>query len=410
MGGPGKFLKENFSGNITVLKGKSILLGITGSVAAYKSIELIKRLREEEASVRVIMTGASKRFITPLSIELAAGDRVYSDMFETPLSHISLPADSDLFVIAPATANIIGKYANGIADDLLSTALLAYNGTVIIAPAMNWRMYENRAFRKGLNYLSSIGVKTVGPEHGNLACGEEGVGRMADVERIMESIITALTKQDLAGEQVLVTAGPTREYIDPIRYLSNRSSGKMGCALAKIARRRGAEVTLICGPLSVAPPDDIDNVITVETADSMYAAVMENLPMSSIFIMSAAVADFMPVETKESKIEKKDKLQLNLVKTRDILESVGGLKNKPFTVGFAAETGYRPDRARKKLLGKDIDMIVFNDVSQKDAGFDTDTNEVVIIDRDVEKKLPLMSKKDVSMAIFDRILELKDNR
>lgn len=393
-----------------MLKGKSILLGITGSVAAYKSIELIKRLREEGASVKVIMTGASKRFITPLSIELAAGDRVYSDMFETPLSHISLPADSDLFVIAPATANIIGKYANGIADDLLSTALLAYNGTVIIAPAMNWRMYENRVFRKSLNYLSSVGVKTVGPGRGSLACGEEGVGRMADVEDIVESIITALTKQDLAGEQVLVTAGPTREYLDPIRYISNRSSGRMGCALARIAKRRGAEVTLISGPLSITPPDNVDNIITVETAEAMYAAVMETLPMASIFIMSAAVADFMPVESKESKIEKKDRLQLSLVKTKDILESVGKLKNKPFTVGFSAETGPRIDRARKKLLGKDIDMIVFNDVSRKGAGFDADTNEVVVIDRDREEKLPMMSKKDVAVAIFDRILELKDNR
>ena len=394
-----------------MLKGKSVLLGITGSVAAYKSIELIKRLKEEGASVSVIMTEASKRFITPLSIELAAGSRVYSDMFEAPLSHISLPAGADLMVIAPATANIIGKYANGIADDMLSTALLAFNGPggVIIAPAMNWRMYENRAFRKNLSSLESLEAKVVGPERGSLACGEEGRGRMADIEKIMEAVIASLTKQDLAGEQVLVTAGPTREYIDPIRYISNRSSGRMGYALALAAKRRGAEVTLVSGPAAVSPPGGIE-VIRVETASEMYAAVMDNLPMSSLFIMSAAVADFMPVETKASKIEKKDKMPLNLVKTRDILEEVGKLKNKPFTVGFSAETGQRLDRARKKLLGKDIDMIVFNDVSRKGAGFDVDTNEVVIIDRTGEKKFPLMSKKDVAMAIFDRILDLKDNR
>ncbi|HEX8947485.1 MAG TPA: bifunctional phosphopantothenoylcysteine decarboxylase/phosphopantothenate--cysteine ligase CoaBC [Dissulfurispiraceae bacterium] len=394
-----------------MLKGKSVLLGITGSVAAYKSIELIKRLKEEGASVSVIMTEASKHFITPLSIELAAGSRVYSDMFEAPLSHISLPAGADLMVIAPATANIIGKYANGIADDMLSTALLAFNGPggVIVAPAMNWRMYENRAFRKNLSSLESLEAKIVGPERGSLACGEEGMGRMADMEKIMEAVIASLTKQDLAGEQVLVTAGPTREYIDPIRYISNRSSGRMGYALALAAKRRGAEVTLVSGPASVSPPGGIE-VIRVETANEMYAAVMDSLPMSSLFIMSAAVADFMPVETKASKIEKKDKMPLNLVKTRDILEEVGKLKNKPFTVGFSAETGQRLDRARKKLLGKDIDMIVFNDVSRKGAGFDVDTNEVVIIDRTGEKKLPLMSKKDVAMEIFDRILDLKDNR
>lgn len=392
-----------------MLKDKTILLGITGSVAAYKSIELIKRLGQEGASVRVIMTEASKRFITPLSIELAAGEKVYSDMFESPLSHVGLPADSDLFVVAPATANIIGKYANGIADDMLSTALLAFNGPpgrLIMSPAMNWRMYDNQMFQKNLQRLVSVGVITVGPEKGSLACGEEGMGRMADVGKIMEAVITALTKQDLAGEQVLVSAGPTREYVDPVRFISNRSSGKMGYALAMAAKRRGAEVTLISGPVSLSRPYGVD-VINVETADEMRTAVMDHIPMSSIFIMSAAVADFMTLDKENSKIEKKDKLVLNLVKTRDILEEVGKLKNKPFTVGFAAETGHRLDRARKKLIGKDIDMIVFNDVSQKGAGFDTDTNEVVLIDRAEERKLPLMSKKDVARSIFDRIIEIK---
>ena len=391
------------------MKGKSILLGITGSVAAYKAIDLIKQLKQEGASVRVIMTEASKRFITPLSIELAAGDRSYSDMFGDPLSHISLPAGADLFLVAPATANIIGKYANGIADDMLSTALLAYTGKVIMAPAMNWRMYENRVFRKNLQYLESVGVKAVGPERGSLACGEEGIGRMADTGKLIEAAVTALTSQDLAGEQVLVTAGPTREYLDPVRYISNRSSGKMGYALATVAKRRGAEVTLISVPVALTPPDGVD-VIRVETAAEMHAAVMDNIPMYSMFIMSAAVADFMAADAKNSKIEKKDGLQLNLVKTRDILEEAGRLKKKPFTVGFSAETGHRLDRARKKLLGKDIDMIVFNDVSRQGAGFDVDTNEVVIIDRGGEKKLPLMSKKNVALAIFDRILDLKENR
>ncbi|MCL4457911.1 MAG: bifunctional phosphopantothenoylcysteine decarboxylase/phosphopantothenate--cysteine ligase CoaBC [Nitrospirae bacterium] len=395
-----------------MLKDRSILLGITGSVAAYKSLELIKGFVKDGASVKVIMTEAAKRFITPMSVEIASGGNVYCDMFESPLSHVSLPADADLFVIAPATANIISKYANGIADNLLSTSLLAFNGRVIIAPAMNWRMYENAVFQKNLHYLLSLGVKTVGPERGSLACGEEGMGRMADVEKIIEAVRTSLSKQDLAGEQVLVTAGPTREYIDPVRYISNRSSGKMGYAIAKIAKRRGADVTLISGPTAIKPPDGVE-VINVETADEMHASVMDNVPMSSIFIMSAAVADFVPAETKNSKIEKKEKFSLNLVKTSDILEEAGRFKNKPFIAGFSAETGNRLDRARKKLVNKNIDMIVFNDVSKAGSGFDADTNEVVIIHRDKEgeiheQPLQLMSKEDVASALFDMIVSLKN--
>ncbi|MBI5212576.1 MAG: bifunctional phosphopantothenoylcysteine decarboxylase/phosphopantothenate--cysteine ligase CoaBC [Nitrospirae bacterium] len=395
-----------------MLKDRSILLGITGSVAAYKSLELIKGFVKDGASVKVIMTGAAKRFITPMSVEIASGGNVYCDMFESPLSHVSLPADADLFVIAPATANIISKYAGGIADDLLSTSLLAFNGKIIIAPAMNWRMYENPIFQKNLHYLLSLGVKAVGPEHGSLACGEEGMGRMADVEKITEAVMTSLSKQDLAGEQVLVTAGPTREYIDPVRYISNRSSGKMGYAIAKIAKRRGADVTLISGPTAIKPPDGIE-VINVETADEMHASVMDNVPMSSIFIMSAAVADFVPVEAKNTKIEKKEKFSLNLVKTSDILEEAGRFKNKPFIAGFSAETGNRLDRARKKLVNKNIDMIVFNDVSKAGSGFDADTNEVVIIYRGKEgeiheQPLQLMSKEDVASALFDMIASLKN--
>ncbi|MGO9015719.1 MAG: bifunctional phosphopantothenoylcysteine decarboxylase/phosphopantothenate--cysteine ligase CoaBC [Dissulfurispiraceae bacterium] len=391
-----------------MLKGKSILLGITGSVAAYKAIDLIKILKQEGASVRVIMTEASKRFVTPLSVELAAGEHVYADMFEFPLSHVSLPSSAELFIVAPATANSISKYAQGIADDMLSTTLLAFNGKVIMAPAMNWRMYENQVFQKNLHYLTSLGVHFIGPERGPLACGEEGIGRMTDNEKILECAIAALTKQDLAGEQVLVTAGPTREYLDPVRYITNRSSGKMGYALARIARRRGAEVTLISGPVSITPPAGVD-IIFAESSEDMYRAVMDNIPMSTLFLMAAAVADFTPAESKNSKIEKKDKFSLNLLKTTDILEAVGKLRQRPFAAGFSAETGPRIDRARRKLTSKNIDMIVFNDVSSKDAGFDVDTNEVVIIDRERERKLPVMDKEDVAGAIFDRILELKYN-
>lgn len=392
-----------------MLKGKSVLLGITGSVAAYKSIDIIKRLKQEGASVRVIMTEASKRFVTPLSIELAAGEGVYADMFESPLSHVNLPAGADLFLVAPATANCISKYAQGIADNMLGASLLAFGGQpdrVLMAPAMNWRMYENPVFQKNLNYLVSLGVQFAGPEKGSLACGEEGMGRMADIENILEAVVTALTRHDLAGEQVLVTAGPTREYIDPVRYITNRSSGKMGYALARAARRRGADVTLISGPVSIRPPGGVD-VLFVESAREMYSVVMDSLPMSSLFIMSAAVADFMAAEPKANKIEKKDNFSLNLLKTTDILEAVGRLKKRPFTVGFSAETGPGIDRARRKLTAKNVDMIVFNDVAKKDSGFDVDTNEVVIIDREGERKLPLMQKDKVAAMILDRVLELK---
>ncbi len=393
-----------------MVAGKSVLLGITGSVAAYKAIDLIKRLKQQGASVRVIMTDASMQFITPLSIEIASAEKVYCDMFESPLSHISLAAGADMFVIAPATANIIGKYANGIADDLLSTALLAFNGPpgrVIIAPAMNWRMFEHPALQKNLMSLISAGVKTVGPSRGNLACGEEGIGKMADIEEIMEAIQSGFTKQDLKGEKVLVTAGPTREYIDPVRFICNRSSGKMGYAIARIAKRRGADVSLISGHVSINPPYGV-NLINAETASDMHKAVMDNIKNTSILIMAAAVADFAPACPESSKIEKSEKLSLNLIKTSDILKDVGALKDRPFTAGFSAETGSGIDRARRKMRDKKIDMIVFNDVTKAGSGFDVDTNEVVIIDTKREKTLPLLTKEGVAEALFDRIAELRN--
>ena len=388
-----------------MLKGRSVIVGVAGSVAAYKTIDLVKVLRNGGAAVSVIMTSAAQRFITPLSMQIASQNIVYTDLFEHPLSHISLPASADLFVIAPASANIIGKYAGAIADDMLSTTLLAFDGTVIVAPAMNWRMYENPILRKQLDYLISLGVKTVGPEKGDLACGEEGIGRMAAVGRIMDAVHTAFTPQDLKGEHVLITAGPTREHLDPVRFLSNRSSGKMGYALAMIAKRRGAEVTLISGPVSLEPPHGVE-MVRVETARDMHEAVMGNISDCSIFIMCAAVADFAPSKVHEMKIEKTESLSLNMKMNPDILLATSTLDKRPFTVGFSAETGDRIDRARKKLAGKKADMIVFNDVSKKDAGFDVDTNEVTLIDNEGEKALPLMTKDEVASAIFDRIAEL----
>jgi len=389
-----------------VLRNKSILLGVTGGVAAYKAVDLIRRLREEGSSVTVIMTEAAKNFITPLSLEVASQDRVYSDLFSDPMAHITLPFNADVMVIAPATANIIGKFARGIADDLLSTSLLSFRGKVIIAPAMNWRMYENPVFQENLRYLLSRGVIQVGPEKGGLACGEEGLGRMSDVSEIVESIKSSLTKKDLLKEKVIVTAGPTREYLDPVRFMSNRSSGRMGYAIASAALRRGAEVTLISGHSSLNLPKGV-NFIPVETAADMFEAVNKELNLSTVLIMSAAVSDFMPSKKFKNKIEKSGELLLKLKKTPDILSEVGKKKNRPFIIGFAAEAGRGVERAEKKLKEKNMDMIIFNDVTEVGSGFDVDTNKVVIIDKEKKIKLPLMSKNSVADAILDRLVEIR---
>jgi phosphopantothenoylcysteine decarboxylase/phosphopantothenate--cysteine ligase len=346
-----------------VLRSKSVLLGVTGGVAAYKTIDLVRRLREEDSSVAVIMTRAAGNFVTPLSLEIASGNKVYSDLFDNPMTHITLPARADVMVIAPATANIIGKFAAGLADDLLSTCLLSFRGKVVIAPSMNWRMYENPVFRNNLNSILSRGVIQVGPEKGSLACGEEGIGRMADIPDIIESIRAALTEKDLSGRKVVVTAGPTREYLDPVRFLSNRSSGKMGYAVARAALRRGAEVVLISGPAHLDQPKGL-NFIHVETATEMRDAVIRELPSSDVLIMCAAVSDFMPQKTSGRKVEKKDGLLLRLSPAPDIISEAARKRNAPFIIGFAAETGAAKEKARKKLREKKIDLIVFNDVKE----------------------------------------------
>jgi phosphopantothenoylcysteine decarboxylase/phosphopantothenate--cysteine ligase len=389
-----------------VLRNKSILLGVTGGVAAYKAVDLIRRLREEGSSVTVIMTEAAKNFIAPLSLEVASQNRVYSDLFSDPMAHIMLPANADIMVIAPATANIIGKFARGIADNLLSTSLLSFRGKVIIAPAMNWRMYENPIFQENLRYLLSLGVIQVGPEKGALACGEEGMGRMSGVSEIIESIKSSITKKDLVKEKVIVTAGPTREYLDPVRFISNRSSGRMGYAIASAALRRGAQVTLISGHSSLNPAKGV-NFISVETAADMLGAVNKELNLSTVLIMSAAVSDFMPAEKHKKKIEKSGELLLRLNKTPDILSEIGKKKNRPFIIGFAAETGGRIERAEKKLKEKNMDMIIFNDVTEAGSGFDVDTNRVVIIDKEKKIELPLLSKNSVADAILDRLVEIR---
>jgi phosphopantothenoylcysteine decarboxylase/phosphopantothenate--cysteine ligase len=351
------------------------------------------------------MTEAAQYFVTPLALEIASRNKVYLDLFSTPMAHITLPEKADAMLIAPATADMVAKMALGIADDLLSTCLLSFHGHLAIAPAMNWRMYQHSAFQANLNTLRSRGVLVIGPEKGSLACGEEGVGRMSDTADIVHAVNFLLTDKDLVNERILVTAGPTREYLDPVRFLSNRSSGRMGYAIARAARSRGAHVTLISGHSALPRPWGVD-FIAVDTADEMYGAVRKKLSSSSVLIMSAAVADYMPAEKPPGKRGKTKGLTLQLKQTPDIISFAGRKRKKPFIIGFSAETGPGTERARMKLKTKKMDMIIFNDVSEPGSGFDTDTNRITIIDRQGEISTSLLTKDSAAHAILDRMREI----
>jgi phosphopantothenoylcysteine decarboxylase/phosphopantothenate--cysteine ligase len=388
-----------------LLRNKKLLLGVTGSVAAYKSVDLIRRLKEEEASVTVVMTDASKRFVTPLSLELASGGRVFSGLFDDPIAHIELAREADLMLVAPATANTIGKFSTGLANDLLSTCFLAFGGRVVVAPAMNWRMYQSPLFQRNLEGLKSMGVVEVPPGEGLLACGEEGKGRMASIPAIIDAAKSALAERDLEGVRIIVTAGPTREQIDPVRFISNRSSGKMGFALARAARIRGADVTLISGPVSLEPPVGV-RALRVETALEMKEAVASELKGASAVIMAAAVADFRAERTSGGKLRKSSIKSLRLIENPDILAWLGSRKRRPMLVGFAAESGRNLKRAREKLLEKGADIMVFNDISDPESGFEVDTNRIVIIQKSGrEESLPLLTKEEAAWAVLDRMKE-----
>ncbi|NOZ25297.1 MAG: bifunctional phosphopantothenoylcysteine decarboxylase/phosphopantothenate--cysteine ligase CoaBC [Nitrospirae bacterium] len=387
------------------LKSRRVILAVTGGVAVYKAADLVRRLKSEEADVTVVMTEASRRFVSPLTFESLSGNKVYTDVFSDPLAHVSLPAGADLLVIAPATANMIGKLASGIADDMVSLTFLAFRGPVIFAPAMNWRMYGHPVVQRNIRTLRGLGLLEVEPEEGELACGERGVGRMADVGRIVEAAKGCLSKKDLAGRRLLVVAGPTREYIDPVRFISNRSSGKMGYALAAVAARRGADVTLISGPVALDPPPGAD-VVRVETSEEMLEAVKRHVREADILVMAAAVADFVPEDYSPVKREKGEGFVLRLRPAPDIVKAVSGTGERPFIVGFSAETGPDTAKARRKLEDKGMDFIVFNDVTVDGAGFDSDTNKISIIDREGIADYPLMSKEACAEVILDRCVEL----
>ncbi|MBF0565520.1 MAG: bifunctional phosphopantothenoylcysteine decarboxylase/phosphopantothenate--cysteine ligase CoaBC [Nitrospirae bacterium] len=385
-----------------------VILGITGSIAAYKAPELVRAFRAEGLEVRSVMTESAKEFVTPLTLETLTGHTVLTDIFSSPLAHISVPRDGSVFVVAPATLNTISKWAAGIADNLLLAMLMAFRGQVLVAPAMNWRMYENPIFQDKLAYLKSRGITEIPPESGNLACGEEGVGKMASPSTIVQYVKRALSKQDLLGLKVVVTAGPTREYIDPVRFISNRSSGKMGYALALVAFLRGASVTLISGPTCRPPvelPNECIELVRVETSEEMEKEVSVKSVDADILVMSAAVADFKPAVLSSEKYERHDGLSLSFVKTTDIVAGIASRRPRPFIVGFSAETGNRIDRAKEKMARKGIDMMVFNDVTAPGAGFDVDTNIITIITATAIYPLPIMTKEKAAHAIFDKSLD-----
>lgn len=390
---------------------KTVVLGVTGGIAVYKALDVVSRLRKKNINVHIIMTEGAAEFVTPLSFQSLSQNFVVYDMFKEPvhweIQHISLAQKADLFVIAPATANIIGKIANGIADDMLSTTVMATKAPVLIAPAMNCNMYENPIVQKNIEFLKSMGYKFVEPAEGRLACGDYGTGKLADPAKIVDMIEMHLyPEKDLIGKKVMVTAGPTREDIDPVRYITNRSSGKMGYAIAKAARDRGAEVTLVSGPVNIDPPACV-NIIDVYSAEDMYNAVMDNVVSSDIIIKAAAVADYKPENKSSLKIKKSEEdMNISLTKCKDILKEVGRVKTSQIVVGFAAETNDLIENAKIKIKNKNLDIIVANDVLSKDAGFDVDTNSVKIIKKDGETiEIPNMSKDEVAHRILDAIIK-----
>ncbi len=398
-----------------MLSGKRILLGVSGGIAAYKAVELLRRLSEVGAEVRVVMTRNAARFVGPLTFSALSGLPVLTDEFEErewgAMGHIAVTEDLDLALLAPATANIIAKMASGIADDALTTSLLAASCPVLVAPAMNDRMYRHPTVQRNIAVLKKAGVRFVEPGTGVLACGSVGQGRLAETDDILGTIRSLFGPGDLAGLRVLVTAGPTREPIDAVRFISNPSSGRMGFALAEAARARGAEVVLISGPTQLVPPPGV-SYLPVTTASEMYRAVMDRAGQCQIVIMAAAVSDFRPVEAASHKVRKEDvRPTIPLERTADILAELGRSSERRILVGFAAETGSILENARAKLERKNLDLIVANDVSLPGSGFASEMNKAILLDRrGLVTELQRMPKTELASRIMDRIAELKTNQ
>src|SRR5437899_6714833 len=399
--------------------GMRITLGVTGGVAAYKAAELVRRLQQDGFSVQVVMTRGAREFVTPLTFAALSGQKVITDLFgdssggeanlESASEHIAVAQRTDLLLVAPATADVIAKFARGIADDFLTTLYLASTAPVVIAPAMNVNMWNHAATQENVERLRARGVRVVDPGEGYLACGMTGAGRLAGQEDIVAAVREALkTHRDLDGETVLLTAGPTCEDLDPVRYITNRSSGKMGYAVAEAAAQRGAKVVLISGPVSLESPAGVER-IDVRTAKEMHRAVIERITDNSIAVLAAAVADYRPVEQSAEKIKKSDAaLTIALEPTADILAEVARNKGEKIVVGFAAETDHVAENARKKLSAKNADLIVANDVTAEGAGFDRDTNIVTLFSRDGrDLALPKMCKSEVAQRILDEVVRLR---
>jgi phosphopantothenoylcysteine decarboxylase/phosphopantothenate--cysteine ligase len=397
-----------------LLTDKKIILGVTGSIAAYKVADWVRELRREGAEVQVVLTEGGARFVTPLTFAALSGKKVYQGMFDPDdaekIPHINLAAKTDLVLIAPATAQTIARLAHGLADDLLAALVLANQSPVIICPAMNSNMYQNRATQDNLAQLRKYGYGIVEPDSGSLACNTEGPGRLADWHTVKEKIYSTLAKQDLAGRKVLITAGPTREPLDPVRYLGNRSTGRMGFALAITARRRGAEVTLVTGPVSLPDPPDI-HTVRVNTADEMAVEVLERSKKMAVIVKAAAVSDFRPATYSSGKLKKSAaKSTLDLTGNLDILKTLGESKKEggsPILVGFAAESHDFLKEGWRKLQDKNLDLLALNDITSDEAGFAVATNRITLLDREGStEEFPLLSKEDTADLIWNRVVDI----
>ena len=396
-----------------VLEGKKIIIGITGSIAAYKAATLVSMLIKRKANVHIIMTQNATKFISPLTFETLSGNKVHTDTFdlspEHKVHHITLVKDCDLFLIAPATANIIAKVVHGIADDMLTSTFIACHSTKMISPAMNTYMYENPINQDNISLCKKYGIKVIEPSSGRLACGDSGKGRMPEPEFLLEEIIYEICyKKDLKGKKILITAGPTQEDIDPVRYITNHSTGKMGYAIAKVAANRGAEVILISGPVNISPPHHV-SLVNIKSAKDMFEAVKKESDNCDIIIKAAAVADYKPKHYSDNKIKKEEgEISIELEKTDDILKYLGENKKEgQKLIGLSMETTNVEENSKKKLIKKNLDMIVANNLKEKGAGFGTDTNIVTFITNKEVKKLPIMSKEKVGEELFNEILSWK---
>lgn len=394
-----------------MIAGKHIVLGVTGSIAAYKIASLASMLVKQKADVTVIMTPNATNFINPITFESLTGNKCLVDTFdrnfEFQVEHVSLAKQTDVFLIAPASANVIAKAAHGIADDMLTTTLLACTCPKLVAPAMNTRMYHNPIVQDNMRTLARYGMEVITPASGYLACGDTGEGKMPEAAVLYEYLVKALTPKDMAGKKVLVTAGPTQEKIDPVRYISNHSTGKMGYAIARAAMMRGADVTLVSGKVSIHPPMGVKVVPIVSAAD-MAQAVKEAADEQDIIIKAAAVADYRPMVTADEKLKKKDdEMSVELERTEDILAYLGAHRREgQFLCGFSMETEHMIENSLAKLEKKNIDMIVANNLKQEGAGFGTDTNVVTLLTKDETVELPMMSKEEVADKLLDRIMQL----